>query len=187
QRNFPRTRALRPFGALRFDRDTWNIVETKGIRRPLPFGNFRIRGDADLREIDSLKRRAQIFVYDVDDGRRFKRGADALLYAFDFERPGDDTADTADFPPFFCKRFIAPGLWRLREGLQMHRAVIRRKPCEPDFFRCKAENWRKPNRETLEQMIQHSEASLARDRRDRLAVERVLANVKVKCRKVGSH
>ncbi len=57
----------------------------------------------------------------------------------------------------------------------------------PGFFRGEAQHRRQPHHRAAEQMVEHGEAGLARRRRVRIAIERVLADVEIKRRQVRRH
>ena len=74
----------------------------------------------------------------------------------------------------------------VRKGFQMHR-LRRRIARQPGFLGGEAQHRRKPGHRAAEQMIEHGEAGLARDRRIRIAIERILADIEIERRQIDGH
>ena len=129
----------------------------------------------------------QVFVGDVHDRVRFERGADALLRALDLQRAGDDAAHGAHLPPLVGELVVAPGGRHFGEQFEVHRLRRRAIARGPGLFGREAQHRRQPRHRAAEQMIEHGQAGLARRRRDRIAIERVLADVEIERRQVRRH
>src|SRR5579864_7430640 len=95
RRDFPRAGAFFALGATRLHRNAAHVVEPERRCRSLALDQSRRRGDAELREIATDRDAEQVRIGDVNDRRRFERGADALGGALKLKRTGDDTAQCA--------------------------------------------------------------------------------------------
>ena len=102
-----------------------HIVEPERIGRGLAIDDGDGGGDADICEINAPDEIGQIFVGDEDVRCCFKRGADALLGAFDFQSSRDYAADFADCRPTRGEGFILPSHRDLGESFEMNRLGIR--------------------------------------------------------------
>ena len=125
-------------------------------------------------------------IADINNGRRFERGANALRRSFDLQCAGDDAAQIAQFFPALRQRVIAPGRGHRRKRFEMHglRGGIAR---QPRFFRGEAQQRREPSHRAAEQLVEHCQARFARHRGIRIAIQRVLANIEIERRKIGRH
>ncbi len=178
---------LRPSASLVDDRDARHLRQAEGVGRAFALDQRRRRGDADFGEVDAEHRLEQLRVRHMDDRVGFERGADALAGALDLQRAGDDAAHQAHLAPFLGELVVAPGRRHLGEQFEMHRGVVRAVALAPGLLGGEAQHRREPGHGAAEQMVDHGERGLARRRRDRIAVERVLADVEIERRQVGGH
>ena len=112
--------------------------------RRVVIGHHRVRGDADLGQIDIEQRAEDLLVRNVDQRRGFQRRADALGRALDFQRAGDDAADVADGLPLRSQRIVAEILKALRKQGQMHRRLGVRPVHPPRFLGGETQHRRQP-------------------------------------------
>ena len=75
----------------------------------------------------------------------------------------------------------------VRKQLEMHRAVLRRIARQPRLLGGERQHRREPRHRAAEQVVDHRQAGAARQRRDRIAIERVLADVEIEGREVDGH
>src|SRR4029079_6808993 len=81
--------------------------------------------------------------------------------------------------PFLGELLVAPGGRHSGKQLQMHRSLVGAHPLAPGLFGGEAEHWRKTGHCAAEQVVDDGQRGLSRPRRDRIAVERVLADVEI--------
>ena len=154
------------------------------LLRSLAILDRDIRGDTDFGEIDRSENRAQARVRDKHPWRRLERGTDPLLRPLDLQRPGDDRTDAADLLPFFGKRLVAPRRRNFWERFEMHRDRLR-VTRKPRLFRSENQDRREPQGYAAKNPLDRLKRSAPFFARRRLAIERVLANVEIKGRKIG--
>ena len=129
----------------------------------------------------------QLGIGDIDEGRRFERGADALGRPFDLERAGDDAAQIAQPLPLPCQR-------RRRARMTAPPGKLRDGPSDAAGSRASHAS------SAVKQSIGASQVTVARnrwsstvrhalrvDRRIRVAIERVLADIEIERRQIDGH
>ena len=108
----------------------------------------------------------------------FQRRANTLFTAFYFQRASDDGADLADLLPLRFKRIVFPFRRNFRELDEMHRFRIRITR-QPRFFRREGQHWREPRDQAIEQLGDDGQGRAALQRRRRVAIKRVLADIEI--------
>ena len=118
---------------------------------------------------------------------RLERRADALLRALELQRAGDDAAHVAQLAPFLGKRLVAPGRRHLAERARDAPTWRRRPSASQASSAVKHSIGASQRHRAAEQLIEHGEAGLARRATNRIAIERILADIEIERRKIDRH
>src|SRR5690606_859136 len=186
-KHLPGAGAALAFGHGRNHRDTGHVIKPEGFGGAFVLLDVDGGGDGDLGKILAFERHDVAGVGDVDGGGRLERGADALFTTLDLQCAGDDTTNRADELPLFSQILVDPVSRDLREKTQMDGGAFFRVTLQPAFFHGEDEDGREPCGQRVEQVIEHGQRRTALERGDRVAIERILADVEVERRELDVH
>ncbi len=116
----------------------------------------------------------------MDGRRRLQRRADALFLALDLERAGHHLAHFADLRHFSASGVVTPFRRNRRELFEMHGNGLRvaRKPC----LSAGRQHGCKPGHQAIEKGADDLQGRAAAQRRRRVTIERILADVEIESR-----